>query len=116
MEEIKAKVKELQEQTRAQAEQMKGQDDFHAEQIRRRDVKLDEVAFYIREMVAENRKLKGEMLIMEEEFGVNRKACNKSTQTEKYQQTEKYHNVSTQTENVVEDAENGDNLTWFLIP
>ena len=65
MEEIKAKGEELQETTRAQAEHMKGQDDFHAEQIRRREVKLEEVTFYIRELVVENRKLKGEMLIME---------------------------------------------------
>jgi hypothetical protein len=105
----KKKLKELQYLVRAQAEQKKGQDDgLCAEQIRRQDVKLEDAAFYLREMVAKNRELKAEMLTV----GVNRKACNKSTQTE----TEKYHNVSTQTENVVEDAANGDNLTWLLLP
>ncbi len=59
MEELyKAKVKELQEQARVQAEQIRCQGE-----------RLEEVTFYIRELVVENRKLKGEMLIMGEEFG-----------------------------------------------
>ena len=110
MEELyKAKVKELQEQAKVQAEQIRCQGE-----------RLEEITFYIQELVAKNRELKGEMLIMGEAVGVNRKTKNKSTQTKRYcQQTEKYHNVSTQTENDVQDAEincnlNGDNLTWVI--
>ena len=63
--ELQAKVQELQEQARVQAEQIRCQGE-----------RLEKVTFYIRELVVENRELKGNMLIMGEEFGVNRKPNN----------------------------------------